>query len=224
MKKDKHISNVSNVSIDLSNKLSNNQSKGGIKMTKSVFKKVFATAMALGIAATAYTTQSFAAETGSTVEGGSLTGGAIGFSPLSTTLDGSEQIATASWTIGDIIDARGTGAGWDLTLNLTQFKEVDAAGQYVADGKSIAMNSLFVSTAPTVEKIDASSSDAATITPVAENAALDNESDVKILSAAQDGGMGSYSVSNLGVSLVIPANAYAKTYKSDATVTLNTAP
>jgi hypothetical protein len=36
--------------------------------------------------------------------------------------------------------------------------------------------------------------------------------------------MGSYTIGNLGVELTIPANAYAKTYKTDATVSLNTAP
>ncbi len=218
MKKDKH---VSNVSINLLN----NQSKGGNKMTKSVFKKVIATALVFGIAATAFSTQSFAAQqTASTISGGELSGGAIGFSQLAASLDGTKQTTSASWTIGDIIDARGTGAGWDLTLNLTQFKEVDIAGEYVANGKAIAMNSLFVSTAPEVTKLDATSSDVGTITPVAVETALDTESDVKILSAADAGGMGSYDVSNLGVTLVIPADAYAKTYKSEATVTLNTAP
>lgn len=218
MKKDQY---VSNVSINLSN----NQSKGGNKMTKSVFKKVFATALALGIAATAFSTQSFAAEQSiSTISSGDLTGGTFGFNPLAATLDGTQKTTTANWTIDNIIDARGTGAGWDLKLNLTQFKEVDENGVYVTDGKSIAMNSLFVSTSPTVTKADETSSDLDTITTVSTNTALDTNSEVKIVSAVQGGGMGSYAVSDLGVTLVIPANAYAKTYKADATVTLNTAP
>lgn len=81
-----------------------------------------------------------------------------------------------------------------------------------------------MSTVPAVTTLDATSSEATTITPVALNTDLDTASDVKILSAIENGGMGSYGVSDLGVTLVIPANAYAKTYKADATVSLNTAP
>ena len=213
---------TNNVSIYLSN---NKQSKGGNKLTKkSVFKKVFTTALALGIAATAFTTQSFAANTSSTITGGTLHGGDMVFNPLAATLDGTSLTTSANWEVGDVVDARGTGFGWELTLNLSQFKEVDEDGQYVEDGKAIEMGSLFVSTEPTVTKLDATSSEVDTITPVALNTALDTNSDVKILSAIEDGGMGSYGVSDLGVTLVIPANAYAKTYKTDATVSLNTAP
>lgn len=122
-----------NVSIYLSN---NKQSKGGNKMTnKSVFKKVFTTALALGIAATAFTTQSFAANTSSTISGGTLHGGDMVFNSLAATLNGTSLTTTANWGIDDIVDARGTGFGWDLTLNLSQFKEVDANNEYVVGGK-----------------------------------------------------------------------------------------
>lgn len=190
---------------------------------KKSFKKVVATAMAFGIAATAFSTQSFASTT-STVDGGSLTGGNITFAPLSAQLNGSQISTSANWAIADITDARGTGAGWNLSLSLTQFQEVDGTGAYVTNGKTLAAGSLTVSTVPTIAKKDATSSETTTITPVASSTALDTGSVVKLLSAKLDGGMGSYTLGNLGVTLTVPANAYAKTYKTDATVTLNTAP
>ncbi|MDI7742980.1 WxL domain-containing protein [Lysinibacillus fusiformis] len=225
MKKDKHISNVSNVSIDLSSKLSNNQSKGGTKMTKSVFKKVFATAIAFGIAATAFTTQSSAAgESSTTINGGTLDGGTFGFNPLSATLDGTQKTTSADWSISNIVDARGTGAGWNLKLKLTPFKEVDGAGVYVDGGQALASGSLFVSTAPTVELADLTSSELDTISTVTTGVDLDTNSEISIVKASVEGGMGSYAITDLGVTLTIPANTYAKTYKADATVSLNTAP
>jgi len=36
--------------------------------------------------------------------------------------------------------------------------------------------------------------------------------------------MGSYAFSNMTSTLTVPANAFAKTYKSDATVSLNATP
>jgi hypothetical protein len=207
------------VSINQSNK----QSKGGNKMKKSLFTKVMAFSAAFAIAATAFSTQSFAATT-STVDSGTLSGGAITFSGLPAKLNGALVTSSANWAIGDISDARGTGAGWNLTLTLTQFKEVDGTGAYVLGGKALATNSLKVTTVPTIAKKDTTSSETTTITPVALDTALDTGSSVKLLSAALDGGMGSYTLGNLGVTLSIPANSYAKSYKTDSTVTLNTAP
>ncbi|THE13438.1 hypothetical protein E1I69_07435 [Bacillus timonensis] len=203
---------------------SNNQSKGGNKMNKSFFKKIVVSAVAFGIAATALSTQSFAA-TDATVSGGSLTGGGVTFAPLTATLDGSKVTTAADWKIGEIIDARGTGDGWNLTMTLKQFKEYDTvANDYVTNGKVLPAGSLKVSTAPTISKKDSTSSEITTITPVGLEKELDTGSPVNLLSAAVDGGMGSYTFGDLGVQLTIRADAYAKTYKTDATVTLNTAP
>ncbi|MFD1739608.1 WxL domain-containing protein [Bacillus salitolerans] len=192
-------------------------------MKKSLFKKFIVTTMAFGIVATAFSTHSFASTT-STVQGGTLSGGSMTFTGLPATLNGTLVKSTANWAIGDITDARGTGEGWNLSLTLTQFKEVDGNGAYVIGGKSLATNSLKVVGVPTINKKDSTSSDITTITPVASGTALDNGSTVKVLSASLNGGMGSYTIGNLGVELTIPANAYAKTYKTDATVTINTAP
>ncbi len=60
--------------------------------------------------------------------------------------------------------------------------------------------------------------------PYAATTALDTGSAVKLSSAAAAGGMGSYSFSNMTATLTVPANVYAKVYKTDATVSLVTGP
>lgn len=165
-------------------------------------------------------------ETGVTVSGGTLSGGAMTFANFTgVTLNGTQQTTTASWSIADISDARGSGAGWNQSLTLAQLKEYDTtAGSYVLNGKALATSSVKATTAPTITAKDSTSSPTSTITPIALNAGLDTGSAVKLLSAAVDGGMGSYTFGSLGATLTIPANAYAKTYKTDATISLNTGP
>jgi hypothetical protein len=193
-------------------------------MLKKWLTKVMAFSVAFTLAATAFNAHAFASTT-TTIDSGTLSGGGITFTGLTATLNGSLIKTTTNWTIADISDARGTGTGWNLSLALTQFKEFDTVNNvYVTNGKALATSSLKVSTVPTIAKKDATSSETTTIAPVTLGTAIDTGSPVKLLSAAVDGGMGSYTFGNLGVELSIPANTYAKTYKTDATVTLNTAP
>lgn len=159
-----------------------------------------------------------------TVSSGGLTGGVITFADLgAVTLDGTQQTTPTTWSFTDIVDARGTGAGWNQTLTLTQLKEY-AAGLYVVSGKQLATSSLKVTTAPVVSLADASSSPVNTVTPVTNTTALDSGSPVKLTSAALDGGMGSYALTAITATLTIPASAFAKNYRTDATVSLNTGP
>ncbi|MEQ2528065.1 WxL domain-containing protein [Bacillaceae bacterium CLA-AA-H227] len=193
-------------------------------MKKNSFvSKALSITVAFGIAVTAFGTQSFAAGTESTttLTGGDLTVDSITFSELSTTLTGYSTIATANWGIGEIIDARGTGAGWNLTLELSPFQAVDGTDV------GLEASSLKLVTDPIVSKVDETSSDASTITPITAGelgTALDTNLPITLLSAQVGGGMGSFKLENMGVKLTIPANAYAKTYKATATVSLNTAP
>jgi len=94
----------------------------------------------------------------------------------------------------------------------------------VAGGKSLAASSLQVTTAPVVSQVDTSSSPANTVVSVPTGTALDTGSAVTLLSAALDRGMGSYSASALTAQLTIPASAYAKSYKTDATISLDATP
>lgn len=196
-------------------------------MNKSLFKKVVASAMAFGLVATAFSTTSFAAaDTGTNITGTTnVVGGTVGFQTIPVELDGTQTSGTANWTISDVTDARGTGAGWEISLTLTQFKEYDTDTQaYVTGGKVLANNSLKVSTPTVVSQVDSTSSSVGTITAVAADTPLDTGSSIVLLDAAKDGGMGTFSFSALGVTLTVPANTYAKTYKTDATVTLTQAP
>ncbi len=169
---------------------------------------------------------SFAAgDSGLTITGGALSAsGSMGFSNFSAvTLDGTQRTTTATWSLPNVTDARGTGAGWKYTLSLTPFAEY-AAGAYVAGGKSLAASSLQVTTAPVVSQVDTSSSPANTVVSVPTGAALDTGSAVTLPSAAVGGGMGSYSASAMTARLTIPASAYAKSYKTDATISLDATP
>ncbi len=183
-------------------------------------------ALAAIIAAGAAVPAFAATETGVAVSGNTLSGGAVtyaDFAPI--TLNGTQQTSTAAWSTANIVDSRGTGAGWNLSLTLTQLSEYDTVGSaYVVSGKTLATSSAKVTTAPVVSLVDLTSDAANTITPVVANTALDTGASVKLLSAALNGGKGSYSFSDMTSTLTVPANAFAATYKADGTVSLNSAP
>lgn len=150
--------------------------------------------------------------------GGALTGGNITFADFTpVTLSGTADSTTADWQIGDIIDATGTGAGWNLSLELTQLKEY-GDGAYVIDGHALAAESIAVDAAPEVGESGSG------IAVIEEGEKLDTGSPVKLLVAEEGEGMGSFSFEDLTARLTIPADAYAGTYKADATIALSTGP
>ena len=194
---------------------------------KLLSRKNLTVLVALAAALSLMVTCAFATGLGAevTITGGSLTGGDVSFTNLSAvTLTGGVTTATATWPIANVVDATGTGAGWNTTLTLKQFKQW-SEGEYVTvSPKTLATSSLAVAIAPTVDKVDSTSSDVNTITPVATGTKLDTNVPVTLLSAAADGGMGSYTVTDLGVQLTLPADVYACTYKTDATVSIVAGP
>lgn len=161
-----------------------------------------------------------------------VTGGSLAFTASPTagnfsgaTLNGVAQTVTAALVTFEVNDARGTGAGWNVTVQATQLKEWDStlnagAGGYVTSGKTLPTSSLSLS-APTATA-DGTTSTAPSVT--AGPYTIDAGSAVKIASAATDTGMGKYDFSATTLTLSVPASAYAKTYKSAVTVTLNTGP
>lgn len=174
------------------------------------------------------TTAFAATDTGVTVTGDTLSGGAITYGEFSAiTLTGTLETASATLAIANIVDSRGTGAGWNLSLELTPLKEYNTTTPaYVEAGKVIPTGSIEVATAPVVTLADETSSPADTITPVATGIALDEGAgaSVKLLTAAANGGMGSYAISAITATLTTRADAYAATYKTDATVAIVTGP
>lgn len=162
-----------------------------------------------------------------TVTGGSLsiTGVTVG-DFTGVTLDGTAKTATATVDNFSVTDARGSGAGWNVTMQGTQFAEWDASlnageGGYVTSGKTLPLNSLGLS-ALTV----AANGTTSTSPTTSAGAGIDNTTGaLKIASAGIDAGMGQYDFTGANkLSLSIPASTYAKTYRSDITVSVVTGP
>lgn len=140
----------------------------------------------------------------------------------SVTLDGTAKTASVSLSTFEVNDARGTGAGWNVTSQATQFKEWDTTlGVYTVGGKTLATSSLSQSQ-PTVAQ-DGTSSPSPSIT--AGPYTIDGSGGaVKIASAAADTGMGKYDFSATTLTVSVPASTYAKTYRSELTVTVASGP
>jgi hypothetical protein len=165
-----------------------------------------------------------AGDSGVVVTAGSLSGGTMAFTDFATVpATGVQQTTTATWTIGNIVDSTGSGAGWKNSMTLTPLAEWVGAA-YIAGGKTLATSSLKVSTATLPSVVDGTSSPANTITPTTNTTALDTGFPVTLLSAAAAGGMGSYSFSPMIVTLTLPANVYAITYRTNATISTTTGP
>lgn len=181
---------------------------------------------ALVVGATA--PSALADDTNVTVTGGSLSLGSITTGDFGgVTLNGTAQSTTATMNAFTVTDARGTGLGWNVTISASSFKEY-ASGAYVESGKTLGA-SRFTMAQASAAKVDSSSSAIPSMTSGTYTLDADSNADgtseaVKIASAATGDGMGSYTVTPGQLSLSVPANVYAKTYRSDVTVTLSTGP
>jgi hypothetical protein len=139
------------------------------------------------------------------------------------TLDGTAQTTTATFADFTVTDPRGTGAGWNVTVQASQFAEWDTGGgAYVASGRTLAQNSLSMA-APTVAGNGTTSAvPAITGGPYT----LDGGTAVKVASAAVDTGMGTFDFTQPAapLTLSVPASVYAATYRSTVTVSVVTGP
>lgn len=180
-----------------------------------------ATAVLVGIVAGP---ASAADDTNVTVTGGTLSMTAFTAGDFAgVTLDGTTKATTATVDAFSVTDATGTGAGWKLTAQATQFAEWDStSGAYVVSGKTLPVNSLDLSALTATA--NGTTSSAPTMTAAAD---IDNGTGaVKFASAAVDEGMGKYDIGGGtgALNLSIPASTYAKSYRSDVTVTLASTP
>jgi hypothetical protein len=172
-----------------------------------------------------------ASATNLAVTGAPLTGGAIAFADFGVNgtgvvLNGRQQTPTASFSFTDLVDASGAGTGWHLSLTLTPFVATAPAAAVTA-GYALAPSSLTVRHAPIISLMDPTGSDPANIVPgLTVMTPLDNSpaTAVKLFQAPVGEGMGAYSISPVDLALNVPANTYAATYTSTATVTLVNAP
>jgi hypothetical protein len=138
----------------------------------------------------------------------SLTNGST--ATLTDTLDGSDQ--TVNYTLPlTLTDARGTGAGWNLTITSTTFN--DGATHTLATGASSIAS---VATTCVAGGTCTSSTNAISY-PITVPAATTAPAAVKLFNSAANTGMGRFTVTPT-IAVSIPGNAYAGTYSSTVTV------
>jgi hypothetical protein len=136
-------------------------------------------------------------------------------------LDGSDKVSTSPYTSNAWVaeDARGTGAGWNVTIEATDFSdgashtidisELDQEFKIQIENANIEV--VYGNTKPT------SSVTSMTAIPTAGGTPL------KIVSAATDTGMGRYNIPP-AFELEVRAETVAGTYNSTITVAINTGP
>ena len=129
---------------------------------------------------------------------------------ISNTIDGSDQTASYSPVLG-VVDARGTGAGWNVTIAATAF--TDGASHTLAAGTVTGAAQACHS---------GSSCTAATSSGITYPLTLSTTA-AKVFSAALNTGLGKIDVTPT-VQVAIPGNAYAGTYTSTVTIAAATGP
>ncbi len=155
-----------------------------------------------------------------------ITGGALSVSTANialgaVTLDGTDQVSTSAaasnnWTG---TDARGTGAGWNMTIDSTDFTDGGTPLRTIdisAVGEEFKIQLLDANVTVTAGNTKpTSSATVLTTIPTAPAAAL------KFVSSATDSGMGAYGLSP-NFELGVPAETYVGTGTYTATVTFST--
>ena len=145
------------------------------------------------------------------------------------TLSGEKISTTATLSAFEVVDPRGTGAGWSVTVQATQFKEHTGTGYVTTNAKVLPAGSLTIATGAASARAGTDSGTA----PTSYNGTVDGGSAFKVLSIAAcdaavvacDNGMGTFDIAQSTMTLNnIPAKSFAKTYKSDVTVTLVQSP
>ena len=130
-------------------------------------------------------------------------------------LNGAAQQATATMTNVRVTDPRGTGEGWHVTIQASQFTDQTTL-------KTLPLHSLCMA-ALSVAQHDSSSSDLPTLQDGPFY--IDDHSAVQIASAAVGDGMGSYDFTPAaGLTLSVGANASVGTYTSTVTVSVVAGP
>ena len=129
---------------------------------------------------------------------------------ISSTLDGTDQTASYSPVLG-LVDARGTGAGWNLTISATNFS--DGSGHTLAPGTVTGAAQACHSGSSCTAATSSGITYPLTITGTA----------AKFFNAALNTGLGKVDVTPT-IQVSIPGNAYAGTYTSTVTLAAATGP
>jgi hypothetical protein len=122
---------------------------------------------------------------------------------MTSTLDGTDQTVSWSALLG-VVDARGSGAGWNLTVSATNFS--DGSGHTIVPG-TIASVSSACQGGATCTGATNSLTYPVTITGTA----------AKFFNAGTGTGLGKVNVTP-SIDVTIPGNAYAGTYTSTVTL------
>ncbi len=129
---------------------------------------------------------------------------------VSSTLDGTDQTVSYAPVLG-VVDARGSGAGWNLTVSATSFS--DGSGHTLAPGTLTGV----VAACKAGNSCTAATSSGVTYPLVLSG------SSAKFFNAAVNTGLGKFDVTPT-VDVSIPGNAYAGTYTSTVTLAAATGP
>jgi WxL domain surface cell wall-binding len=166
------------------------------------------TALALTTAVAAFAGTMSATATVSGTAGVSLT---LPAGPsLTDTLTGDDQTATYAPVLG-LVDARGTGAGWNITISATTF--LDGSGHTLAPGTVSSVASACHAASTCTAASSSGITYPLTITGTA----------AKFFNSATTTGLGKVDVTP-SIDVLIPGNAFAGTYTSTVTLAAATGP
>jgi WxL domain surface cell wall-binding len=129
------------------------------------------------------------------------------------TIDGETKQTNATLGTFGVSDLRGTGVGWHVTAQATQFANANASRKL--PGGSLQMSAPTVSAQGTQSPLPIVTSGPYTI---------DAGSPAKIADAAFQTGMGKYSFGATTLTLSLPADIHADTYTSTVTLTVAAGP
>ena len=129
---------------------------------------------------------------------------------ISDTLDGTDQTVSYAPVLG-VVDARGSGAGWNLQISATNFS--DGAGHTLAPGTVTAAVQACHAASTCTAATNSGITLPLTITGTA----------AKFFNAAANTGLGKVDVTPT-IQVAIPGNAFAGTYTSTVTLAAATGP
>jgi hypothetical protein len=171
-----------------------------------IFSGIAAAALAIAAAAVAGTVTATATVSGA----GSLALSNGSTASITDTLDGTDQ--SVGYTLPlTLTDARGTGAGWNLTVTSTTFS--DGSGHTLATSASSIASVAMVCVAGGT----CTNPTNAITYPVTMPAAASAPAAIKLFNSAATTGLGRFTITPT-INVAIPGNSYAGTYSSTITV------
>ena len=188
-----------------------------IRFTRSL-SILFGTLFMMALAILSSTAAFADSPSGSTIVNGagSVTEAATAPTIPSVTLNGLDQ--TVSYTLPiTVVDATGTGNGWNLTITSTAFSTGGESPHTLADDASRITS---VSSACAVSGTTCTDTNDNSVSyPLALPAGATAPTAVKFFSTAADSGMGKFTITPT-VSLAVPANVYASNSGYSSTITV----